>query len=63
MAITHEAATPFSGSNSSEPKTTPGLKPLGREMVAESNRLGVVIDVSHCSDITFWGVLECTRRP
>jgi len=63
MAMTHEAATPFCGSNSSEPKTTPGLNPLGREMVAACNRLGVMIDVSHCSDITFWGVLECTRRP
>jgi membrane dipeptidase len=63
MAMTHEAATPFCGSNSSEPKTTPGLNPLGRQMVAECNRLGVMIDVSHCSDITFWGVLESTARP
>ena len=63
MAMTHEAATPFCGSNSSEPKSTPGLTPLGRVMVAECNRLGVMIDVSHCSDITFWGVLENSRRP
>jgi membrane dipeptidase len=63
MAMTHEAATPFCGSNSSEPKTTPGLSPLGRDMVAECNRLGIMVDVSHCSDITFWGVLDCTKRP
>jgi membrane dipeptidase len=63
MAMTHEAPTPFCGSNSSEPKTTPGLSPLGKTMVAECNRLGIMIDVSHCSDITFWGVLEVTRSP
>jgi membrane dipeptidase len=40
-----------------------GLSPLGREMVAECNRLGVVVDASHASDATLRDLLECSRAP
>jgi len=40
-----------------------GLNDLGREVVAEMNRLGMVIDVSHVSDETFFDVLEVTQDP
>ena len=40
-----------------------GLNDLGREIVREMNRLGMVIDVSHASDETFRDVLELTTRP
>jgi membrane dipeptidase len=40
-----------------------GLNDLGRKVVAEMNALGMVIDVSHVSDETFWDVLETTKDP
>ncbi len=40
-----------------------GLSPLGREIVAECNRLGVVLDASHASDATLWELLKISRHP
>lgn len=40
-----------------------GLTKLGREVVCEMNRLGMLIDVSHLSDAGFWDVLSRTTKP
>lgn len=40
-----------------------GLSPLGREMVAEANRLGMVLDASHASDDVLDDLLEWSRTP
>lgn len=40
-----------------------GLSPLGREMIREMNRLGIMVDVSHVSDQTFWDILETSQAP
>jgi microsomal dipeptidase-like Zn-dependent dipeptidase len=40
-----------------------GLSPFGREVVAEMNRLGMMIDVSHASVSTFYDVLKYSRKP
>ena len=40
-----------------------GLTPLGREVVAELERLGIMIDVSHLSEPSFWDLLEVARGP
>jgi membrane dipeptidase len=40
-----------------------GLTDFGREVIREMNRLGMMIDVSHASDKTFWDVIETSQAP
>lgn len=40
-----------------------GLSPLGKQMVDEMNRLGVMVDISHAAESTFYDVLACSRYP
>ena len=44
-------------------KTWRGLSPFGKELVAEMNRIGMLIDVSHISDEAFYDVLKYSTRP
>ncbi len=41
----------------------PGLEPFGEEVVRECNRLGIMVDVSHASDDTFWDAIRATSKP
>ena len=40
-----------------------GLSPAGREVISAMNRLGMVIDLSHASDATFFDTLEVSTEP
>jgi len=40
-----------------------GLSEFGKEVVAECNRLGIMVDVSHVSDKSFFDVLKVTKSP
>lgn len=40
-----------------------GLSDFGKQVVAECNRLGMMVDVSHISDKSFFDVLQATRAP
>lgn len=40
-----------------------GLSPFGREVVAEMNRLGMIIDVAHVSDETFYDCIKYSTKP
>ena len=48
-----------------DPKVTHhnGLTPFGKQVVQEMNRLGMMVDISHVSDKTFWDVIATTRTP
>jgi membrane dipeptidase len=40
-----------------------GLTPLGKQIIAEMNRLGMMVDISHVSDKTFFDALEASKAP
>lgn len=40
-----------------------GLSPFGKEVIAEMNRIGMLVDVSHISDAAFYDVIRCSRKP
>ena len=40
-----------------------GLNDLGRDVVREMNRLGIIVDISHVSVKTFWDAMEVVEKP
>ena len=40
-----------------------GLTPFGKDVISEMNRLGMMIDISHTADKTFWDALETSSAP
>ncbi len=40
-----------------------GLTDFGKDIVREMNRLGMMVDISHVADKTFWDVLEVSKAP
>lgn len=62
LTLTHSRNTDWADSSGDQPKYN-GLTDLGKEIVRELNRLGVMVDISHVSDKTFWDVLEISRAP
>ena len=62
MTLTHNAATEWADSSNDAPRHQ-GLTNFGKEVLREMNRLGMMIDVSHVSDLTFYDVLKTTRAP
>jgi membrane dipeptidase len=62
MTLTHNVSHDWADSGADEPRWG-GLNDLGRDVVREMNRLGMVIDISHVSDETFFDVLEVTEDP
>jgi membrane dipeptidase len=62
MSLTWSRRNAF-GDGAWENASRGGLTRLGRQAVAEMNRLGIVVDVSHASDQTARDVLELASRP
>ena len=63
ITLAHSRTNHISDSSYDDFERWQGLSPFGRKLIAEMNRLGVMIDVSHLSDRAFWQVLDLTEVP
>jgi membrane dipeptidase len=60
-AWTHSLS--WAGSSGDAEGATRGLNDFGRAVIREMNRLGMLVDVSHVSDRTFWEMVEVSTSP
>ena len=65
ITLTHSKNNQICDSSYEEPDNRQwnGLSPFGKEVVAEMNRLGIMVDISHVSDDSFYQVMEITKAP
>jgi len=63
ITLAHSLSNHISDSSYDEEHQWNGLSPFGKEVVAEMNRQGIMIDISHVSDQAFWQVLELSAVP
>lgn len=63
ITLTHSKWNQICDSSYDPDKHWKGLSPFGREVVTEMNRIGMMIDISHVSDSTFYQVIELSKAP
>jgi membrane dipeptidase len=63
MTLTHANSNHWADSSGDANQPNHGLSPFGKEVVGEMNRLGMMVDISHVSDKTFWDALETSKAP
>ncbi len=63
VTLTHGKDNQIGDSSYDEKRKWHGLSPYGKEVVAEMNRLGIMVDISHVSDETFYQVIEISKAP
>ena len=63
VTLCHSGNNQICDSCASKLKRWNGLSPFGKEVVAEMNRLGMLIDVSHISDDAFYDVIRLSSKP
>ncbi|HXS98937.1 MAG TPA: dipeptidase [Candidatus Limnocylindrales bacterium] len=63
MTLTHSNSNHWADSSGDAKKPNNGLSAFGKDVVREMNRLGMIVDISHVSDKTFWDALEVSRAP
>jgi membrane dipeptidase len=63
ITLTHAKDNQLCDSSYDTLNTWNGLSPFGEQVVAEMNRVGIMVDISHVSDSTFYDVLKITKAP
>ncbi len=63
ITLTHSKDNQICDSSYDTTGTWQGLSPFGIEVVAEMNKVGVMVDISHVSDNTFYQVMKLTKAP
>jgi membrane dipeptidase len=62
MTLTHFRNNNWADSSTAEPVHN-GLTDFGKQVVREMNRIGMIVDISHVSDKTFYDVMEVSTKP
>ncbi len=62
MTLTHFRNNDWADSSTDKPVHN-GLTDFGKQVIREMNRLGMIVDVSHVSDKTFYDTLAVTTKP
>ncbi len=62
ITLTHMDNNEWADSSTDKPSHN-GLTDFGKDVVREMNRLGIIVDISHVSDKTFYDALETSKAP
>ncbi|NQT03008.1 MAG: membrane dipeptidase [Planctomycetes bacterium] len=63
ITLAHSKCNHICDSSYDEQRKWNGLSPFGKKVVSEMNRLGMLVDVSHVSDKTFYQIMELSKAP
>src|SRR6185503_9202183 len=63
MSPAWSVSTSWAGSSNDEVGQTRGLNEFGKKVIKEMNRVGMMVDVSHVSDHTFWDIVNTSTKP
>ena len=63
VSLSHGSTNHLSDSSYDDNRQWQGISEFGAEVIAEMNRLGIIIDVSHVSDDAFWQIIELSQAP
>ena len=63
ITLTHSKDNHICDSSYDETRTWNGLSPFGKKVIKEMNKTGIMVDISHVSDSTFYQVMRITDVP
>jgi len=63
VTLSHSGNNQLADSSSAREPLNNGLSDLGKQVVVEMNRLGMMIDVSHIAEKSFWDIIAITKAP
>jgi membrane dipeptidase len=63
ITLSHSEPNLICDSSYSTDRPSNGLSPFGSEVLAEMNRLGMMVDISHVTDDTFFQAIELSKAP
>ncbi len=63
ITLSHSGDNQICDSATNSRKLNNGLSPFGKQVVAAMNRLGIMVDVSHIGEKSYWDVIAATKAP